>query len=118
MFAGQPFCITHRPGDGSGGPNALQQALRSQQLLPLPGGGRVVGTELLVATPAARNCIREGKSGQLKSILQTGSELSMHSMDQDLARMVKENKIPYDLANEYSYDPKDLQRLVFETNIA
>jgi len=93
-------------------------AICSQQLLPLPGGGRVVGTELLVATPAARNCIREGKTGQLKSILQTGSELSMHSMDQDLAKLVKENKIPYDLANEYSYDPKDLQRLVFETNIA
>src|SRR6056297_705102 len=89
----------------------------SQQLLPLPGGGGVVATELLVANSAVRNCIREAKTSQIKSFLQTGSETSMHSMDQDLARLVKEQKIPYDLANEYAYEPKDLQRLVFESSI-
>jgi twitching motility protein PilT len=93
-------------------------AICSQQLLPLPGGGRVVATELLVANSAVRNCIREAKTGQIKSLLQTGSESMMHSMDQDLARMVKEQKIPFDLAIQYAYDPKDLQRIVFESNIA
>jgi twitching motility protein PilT len=89
----------------------------SQQLLPVQGGGRVVATELLVANSAVRNCIREAKTSQIKSFLQTGSQSSMHSMDQDLARMVKEQKIPYDLAYEYAYEPKDLQRLVYESGV-
>ena len=93
-------------------------AICSQQLVPLPGGGRVVATELLIANSAVRNCIRESKTGQIKSLLQTGSESMMHSMDQDLAQKVKEQKLPYDLAVQYAYDPKDLQRIVFESNIA
>jgi twitching motility protein PilT len=92
-------------------------AICSQQLIPLPGEGRIVATELLVANPAIRNCIRESKTGQIKSLLQTGSESMMHSMDQDLARLVKEQKLPFDLVMKYAYDPKDLQRIVFEANL-
>jgi len=51
----------------------------SQQLLPRPGGGRMVATELLIANSAVRNCIREGKTSQIKGVMQTGASLGMHT---------------------------------------
>ncbi len=86
----------------------------SQQLVPLPSGGRICATELLYATPGVRNCIREGKVGQVKSIMQTSAAAGMHTMDQDLARCVREGLFPYEHAQKYAYDRKDLERLVFE----
>jgi twitching motility protein PilT len=84
----------------------------SQQLLPLPGGGRMVATELLLANPAVRNCIREAKTSQIKGIMQTGAAMGMHTMDQDLARMVSEGYITRSDAFVYSYDTKELERLL------
>ncbi len=84
----------------------------SQQLLPLPGGGRMVATELLLANAAIRNCIREGKTAQIKGIMQTGSAIGMHTMDQDLARLVSEGYIARADAFVYSYDTKELERLL------
>ena len=84
----------------------------SQQLLPLPGGGRIVATELMWAVPAVRNCIRERKIHGLKSIIQTGLDQGMHTMDQDLARLIREGKVPYELAASYAFDIKDLDRMV------
>ncbi len=86
----------------------------SQQLVPLPSGGRICATELLYATPGVRNCIREAKVGQVKSIMQTSAAAGMHTMDQDLARCVREGLFPYEHAQKYAYDRKDLERLVFE----
>ena len=84
----------------------------SQQLIPLPGGGRTVATELLWATPAVRNCIREGKTSQIKSLLQTGAAQGMHTMDQDLARQYREGVLPRDLLPQFAFDPKELERLL------
>ena len=84
----------------------------SQQLLPLPGGGRMVATEVLIANPAIRNCIREGKTSQIKGIMQTGAALGMHTMDQDLARLVIEGNINRSDAFTYAYDAKELERLL------
>ena len=84
----------------------------SQQLLPLPGGGRMVATELLIANAGIRNCIREAKTAQIKGIMQTGAALGMHTMDQDLARLVSEGYIARSDAFTYSYDPKELERLL------
>lgn len=86
----------------------------SQQLLPVAGGGRIVATELLLATPAVRNCIREAKVGQTKTLIQTGRSSGMHTMDQDLARLVRDDVISYEVARVYAHDTKDLERLVFE----
>ena len=86
----------------------------SQQLVPLPSGGRICATELLYATPGVRNCIREGKVGQVKSIMQTSAAAGMHTMDQELARCVREGVFSYEHAQKYAYDRKDLERLVFE----
>lgn len=87
----------------------------TQQLVPVPGGGRIVATEMMFATPAIRNLIREAKVGQMVSVIQTGSTFGMHTMDQDLARLVREGTIPLDTAKIMAHEPKDLERLVFES---
>ncbi|MDR0764398.1 MAG: type IV pilus twitching motility protein PilT [Synergistaceae bacterium] len=84
----------------------------SQQLPPLPGGGRTAATELLLANPAVRNCVREGKTSRIKSIMQTGAATGMHTMDQDLARLVWEGHITRADAFTYSYDTGELERLL------
>ena len=58
----------------------------TQQLLPTAdGSGRVVACEVLVPTPAVRNLIREGKTHQIPSAMQTGSSVGMQTMDAALA---------------------------------
>nr|WP_321503403.1 type IV pilus twitching motility protein PilT [uncultured Dethiosulfovibrio sp.] len=86
----------------------------SQQLIPMPGGGRTVATELLRVNPAVRNCIREGKTTQIKTVMQTGSDVGMHTMEQNLARLVLRGILTFDQAANYAYDRKDFERLVFE----
>lgn len=89
----------------------------TQQLIPSPGGGRVVATDLMFATPAIRNLIREAKVSQMTSVMQTGSTFGMHTMDQDLGRLVREGVIPFDTAKSRAHEPKDLERLVFESSL-
>lgn len=89
----------------------------SQQLLPMPGGGRTVATEFLWVNPAVRNCIREGKTSQIKTIMQTGSDFGMHTMEQDLARLVINGMLTFDQGLAYAYNPKDFQRIVMDGNI-
>ena len=87
----------------------------SQQLVPLAlRESRMVATEFMVANNAVRNHIREGKTAQIKSTIQTGAGFGMHSMDQDLARMVKEGLISRKTAISYSFDLKDLERFLGE----
>src|SRR5439155_3302423 len=66
------------------------QGIVTQQLLPRAGGGgRAVAAELLIATPAVRNLIREGKTHQIYSAMQAGGKFGMQTMDQSLAHLVK-----------------------------
>jgi twitching motility protein PilT len=60
------------------------QLVVAQELLPKPGGGRVVATEVMLATPAIRNLIRENKLAQIYSVMQTGASLGMYTMEQNL----------------------------------
>lgn len=83
----------------------------SQQLIPMVGGGRVVATELLMANPAIRNCIREGKTGQITTTMQTSRQSGMHTMDQDLVRLVKENKLDYGNAQRFAYNAREFESL-------
>ncbi len=78
----------------------------------LDGGGRVAATEVLVATPAIRNLIREAKLQSIPSALQTGSKYGMHTLNQNLADLVKENRITYDTAVEKCSDLSELQQLM------
>ncbi len=66
----------------------ILQAILSQRLIPSIGGGRVAAAEILVATPAVRNIIREGKAHQLEAVIQTGAEHGMQSMDKTLVSMI------------------------------
>src|ERR1700745_3380246 len=70
------------------------QGIMTQQLLPTAdGSGRCVATEVLVPTPAVRNLIREGKTHQIYSVLQTGSSVGMQTMDTSLSELVRSGKI-------------------------
>jgi twitching motility protein PilT len=78
----------------------------SQRLIPLKSGkGRVAAMEILIATPAIRNLIRERKIHQIPSALQTGNQYGMQTMDQHLAQLVKEGKISIEDALAYAHDP-------------
>ncbi len=88
------------------------QAILTQQLVPKSGGGRVLAYEFMVATPAVRNLIREGKTHQILTSIQTGGQLGMVSMDANLAKLHLQRKISYDTGLERSVDQKEFTRLV------
>lgn len=89
------------------------QGVCTQQLLPTADGrGRVVATEVLVPTPAVRNLIREGKTHQIYSVVQTGSNVGMQTMDAALADLVRRGRITRELAEARSSTPEELRRLL------
>jgi twitching motility protein PilT len=90
----------------------ILMAIVSQRLLPAIGGGRIAAAEILVATPAVRNIIREGKTHQLEAVIQTGAEFGMQSMDKTLVNMVHNGTISYDEARSVAVDIEELDRLM------
>jgi twitching motility protein PilT len=66
----------------------------------------------MIANPAVRNIIREGKTHQLDAVIQTGAEEGMQTMDRNLATLVKSGKITLEEAKGYAIDVKELERLV------
>jgi len=90
----------------------MLQGICSQRLVPSIGGGRAVAAEILVATGAVRNIIREGKTHQLDAVIQTGAEYGMQSMDRVLVSLVQEGKITYDEAKNFAIDLQELDRLM------
>jgi twitching motility protein PilT len=90
----------------------------TQQLLPnADGSGRVVATEVLVPNPAIRNLIREGKTHQIYSVLQTSSSLGMQTMDASLAQLVRQGHVTQKLAEARSSTPEELGRLLGGTSL-
>ncbi len=73
----------------------------SQRLLPKNGGGRVAVREIMVNTPAIANLIRENKSAQIKSMIETGSKEGMVSFDRDIDRLLKAKLITEESARSY-----------------
>jgi twitching motility protein PilT len=89
------------------------QGIVTQQLLPRRDGrGRVVAVEVLVPTPAVRNLIREGKTHQIYTVMQTGGKYGMQTMDAALADLVRRGIISRELADHRSSNPEDLNRLL------
>jgi twitching motility protein PilT len=89
------------------------QGIMTQMLLPTAdGAGRCVASEILVPTPAVRNLIREGKSHQIYSVLQTGSAHGMQTMDASLAQLVRAGKITRALAESRAHSVEELRRLM------
>jgi twitching motility protein PilT len=95
------------------------QGIVTQQLLPTAdGAGRVAACEVLLATPAIRNLIREGKTHQIYSSLQTGGNIGMQTMDAALATLVRSGKITQKLAESRSSTPEELRRLLGASSFA
>lgn len=90
----------------------MLMAICAQRLVPSIGGGRIAAAEILVATSAVRNIIREGKTHQLDAVVQTGGEYGMQSMDKTLANLIHEGSITYDEARNYAVDIDELDRLI------
>ena len=85
----------------------------TQQLVPRSDGpGRAVASEVMVVTPAIRNLIREGKTHQIYSALQSGGQYGMQTMDQSLSRLVRSGQISMHDAEERCINVKDLHRMV------
>ena len=92
---------------------ATLQGVVTQQLLPTADGqGRAVAVEVLIATPAVRNLIREAKIHQIYSAMQAGGKLGMQTMDAALAHLVKAGRITYDIASSQCHSRDELNRLL------
>jgi twitching motility protein PilT len=87
------------------------EAVLSQRLLPrLDGTGRIAVLEVLVATNAIRNLIREGKTHQMLTVMQTGGDVGMHTLDQALQAAYQKGVINLEEALLHSGDPQNLQK--------
>lgn len=90
----------------------ILMAICSQRLVPMIGGGRAVAAEILVATPAVRNIIREGKTHQLDAVIQTGGDHGMQSMDKTLVGLVQAGQVTYEEARNFAVDLGEFDRMI------
>jgi twitching motility protein PilT len=97
--------------------NALE-GICCQQLVPTVSGGRVVVCEVLMPTPGVRNLIREGKTHQIYSAIQTGSQYGMQSLDASLAVLVRSGMITQQEAAERATDEEELSRMLGRVRVA
>lgn len=84
----------------------------SQRLLPGLNGALVPATEVMVATSAVRNLIREDKVHQLRSVLETGGDVGMHTFDQSLATLVLGRRVDLTVARGAAQSVSNLESLV------
>ena len=88
------------------------QGVLCQQLLPTADGkGRAAACEVMVATAAIRNLIREGKTHQMYSAIQAGKKHGMVTMDQSLADLVRAGKVTYEVALERANNAGEFKQL-------
>jgi twitching motility protein PilT len=102
-------------GEQEGIRNVLGETIRAvvaQQLLPKVGGGRVAALEILFANPAVGNMIREGKTGQITSTIQTGVKEGMIDMDSSIRKLFDEKKITARAAYDKAIDKEAFKNLV------
>ena len=89
------------------------QAIICQQLIPHASGrGRVLASEIMLATPAIRSLIRDDKAHQIYSVMQTSMRVGMKTMNHSLCDLVKARKISAEEAIARSTDPDELKRLL------
>jgi twitching motility protein PilT len=103
-------------------PGSIQNQIRTQLagvlngvitqcLIPnAKGNGRVPGTEILVGTDAVCNMIRENKCHQLNSLMQSGGNVGMHTLNSDLSRLLQSGLITRQNAEKYSNDRAELEQ--------
>jgi len=92
--------------------NVLHGIMTQQLMVKKDSSGLVVAVELLLSTPAIRNLIREGKTYQIQSLIQTGVSQGMLTMEMSLKTLLDRSLITYEDALEHAFDPKELNRLL------
>ncbi len=85
------------------------EAILSQQLIPALNGGRAMACEVLVANSAVRSLIRDGKTEQIISTMQTNANIGMKTMNESLAQLYMEKKISFEQALSHSSDQGGLK---------
>src|SRR4030043_1309166 len=88
------------------------EAVLSMRLLPGREGGRYPSIEILLATPAVRNVVREGKTHLIDNIIQTSTNVGMQTLENSLTSLIKSRRITLDTALSYSLKPQELMREV------
>ncbi len=92
---------------------SVMEAVFSQQLiLHASGVGRVPAIEIMIATPAVRSLIREGKSHQLYNTIQTGAKYGMKTMEQALFELYSSKQITEEDALNHTSHTEDLKRMI------
>lgn len=86
------------------------EAVISQQLIPTAdGSGRVAAFEVLHSNPAVRNLIREGKTHQLTSVIQTNRKMGMITMDDAILQLYSDYKIDREMALQFAQDQESMK---------
>lgn len=92
---------------------AVLEGIISQQLIErADGAGRVAALEILVVTPAIRNLVREGKTHQIDSSVQTGAKYGMKSMDLSLIELYRKGLISHESLFTYCVDREIVSRMI------
>ena len=93
--------------------SSVLEGIVSQQLVPHANGvGRIPCVEILIATPALRNLIREGKTHQIYNAIQTGGRLGMQTMEQSLFELIQGKVITIEDALSHTMHPDELKRMI------
>lgn len=92
--------------------SSVLEAVFSQRLIASTDGGRVVAHEVMLGTTAIKTAIREGKSHQIDSIIETSLEVGMATLEHSLANLVRQGRITLETAQEWSVRPDQLNRLI------
>lgn len=87
------------------------EAVVSQQLMPKLGGGRCAALEIMLGTPAIKNMIREGKTHQMYSTIETSAQLGMQTMDRNLADLFRNGIVSHDECMMRAVDKETFGRL-------
>jgi len=88
------------------------EAVIAQRLIPISAGGRRAVSEIMLATPAIRNLIRESKNHQIDNVIRTSADMGMISLEHSLVKLVRENVITMERAQEYAVHPEEVVRLL------
>lgn len=88
------------------------EAVFSQRLVPKINGGRVVAYEVMVASPAIKTAIRDGKTHMIDNIIQTSGSLGMSNLESSLVRLISEGKISVETGRLFALRPEEVSRLL------
>ncbi len=90
----------------------ILEAIISQRLIPVKGGGRRAVSEILLCNPAVRSLIREGKSHQIDNVIRTSLDIGMKSLEHSLVDLVREGVISLEDAEAQAIHPEEIVRLM------